>query len=76
MKKITFTILIMFVSMLTVFADNRQEALDFYNSYINAANSYSNDVTKMYSPSAKIIRQVVKPDGSTVNVYKIGRAHV
>ena len=52
---------------LSVFADDKQEALDFFNNYVTAANSYSSTVADMYSPSAKIIRQVVKPDGTTVN---------
>ncbi len=67
MKKYILTLLtIVFVS-LSVFADDKQEALDFFNSYVNAANTYSSTVADMYSPSAKIIRQVVKPDGTTVN---------
>lgn len=51
-----------------VLADGDQDALNFFNKYVNAANIYSSEVTTMYSPNAKIIRQVVKPDGSTVNV--------
>ena len=52
---------------LSAFADGQKEALDFFNNYVNSANSYSATVADMYSPSAKIIRQVVKPDGTTVN---------
>ena len=52
-----------------VFADNRQEALDFFNSYVNAANTYNPIVPTMYDTNAKIIRQVVKPDNTTVDVY-------
>ena len=51
------------------FADGKQDALNFFNSYVNAANTYSNTVADMYSPSAIIIRQVVKPDGTTANAY-------
>ncbi len=68
MKKILLSLIVMFVFTTVVFADNKQEALNFFNSYVNAANNYSPVVANMYSPSAKIIRQVVKPDGSTVNV--------
>ena len=61
-----------FTMLLTVglkaFADDSQEALNFFNSYVNAANTYSPAVATMYSPSAKIIRQVVKPDGGLVDV--------
>ena len=69
MKKILLISLALITFTLSVLADNKQDALKFYNSYINAANNYSDNVTKMYAPNAKIIRQVVKPDGSTVDVY-------
>lgn len=58
----------MLVTGLAVFANDQQEALNFFNSYVSAANSYSPTVATMYSPNAKIIRQVVKPDGTLVNV--------
>jgi hypothetical protein len=69
MKKI-LSLLITFVCLsgLRALADSSQEALNFFNSYVSAANSYSASVANMYSPSAKIIRQVVKPDGTLVNV--------
>lgn len=69
MKKYIITFLIFTMSAIMSFADTRQEALDFFNNYVKAANSYSNTLTEMYSPSAKIIREVVKPNGSTVDVY-------
>ena len=65
MKKI-FLILFMLVT-LPVLADDKQEALDFFNNYVSAANSYSSTIADMYSPSAKIIRQIIKPDGTTAN---------
>ena len=65
MKK-TLLILLALIT-LPVFADDKQEALDFFNSYVTAANSYSSTVANMYSPSAKIIRQIIKPDGTTAN---------
>lgn len=58
----------MLVTGLATFASDSQEALKFFNSYVSAANSYSPTVATMYSPNAKIIRQVVKPDGTTQNV--------
>ncbi len=71
MKKL-LSIMFVFTMLLTVglkaFADDSQEALNFFNSYVNAANTYSPAVATMYSPSAKIIRQVVKPDGGLVDV--------
>lgn len=67
MKKLillTFTLLCI---SLSVFADTEQEALNFFNSYVENANNYSPKIAEMYSPSAKIIRQVVKPDGTTAD---------
>ena len=68
MKKILLTTLALLMMSLYVFADDRQGALNFFNGYIKAANTYSPTVPEMYSPNAKIIRQVVKPDGTTQNV--------
>ena len=67
MKKIFLSILMSLFVSLAVFADGQQEALEFFNNYVNAANTYSPTIPEMYSPTAKIIRQVVKPDGTTVN---------
>lgn len=70
MKRILSIILLAGVFVMTglrAFADDAAEARAFFNSYVNAANSYSPTVAQMYSPSAKIIRQVVKPDGTLVN---------
>lgn len=68
MKKILLTTIALLMISLSVFADDRQGALNFFNGYIKAANTYSPTVPEMYSPNAKIIRQVVKPDGTTQNV--------
>ena len=68
MKKLLSILFVLIITGLSVLADDAQEALKFFNSYVSAANSYSPTVATMYSPSAKIIRQVVKPDGTLVNV--------
>ncbi len=68
MKKILLMIITMYCVSLSVLADDRADALNFFNNYVAAANSYSPTIEYMYSPSAKIIRQVVKPDGTTVDV--------
>ena len=68
MKKIFITVILLLFLSLSVFADDKQEALNTFNQYINAANTYSNDVANFYSPSAKIIRQVIKPNGGLVDV--------
>ena len=67
MKKLFLSILTFTLISLSALADERKEALDFFNSYVNAANTYSPTVAEMYSPTAKIIRQIVKPDGTTAN---------
>ena len=67
MKKYILSILTLVMVSLSVSADEKQEALDFFNSYVAGANSYSPAIAEMYSPSAKIIRQIVKPDGTTAN---------
>ncbi len=54
---------------LHVFANDAEEAKAFFNKYVNAANTYSPTIPDFYSPNAKIIRQVVKPDGSLANAY-------
>ena len=69
MKKIFLTIISLCFISLSAIADDKADALKFFNDYVEAANTYSPVVTTLYSPSAKIIRQVVKPDGTTVDVY-------
>lgn len=68
MKRILLSFVTMCAFAMSVFADDKSEALAFFDSYVNAANTYNPAVAQMYSPTAKIIRQVVKPDGSTVDV--------
>ena len=71
MKKLLSILIVLTMFMMTglqALADSAQEALNFFHSYVNAANTYSPTVATMYSPSAKIIRQVIKPNGQLVNV--------
>lgn len=68
MKKIFLSVMTAALVSLTAFADDKQEAINFFNNYVKAANNYDASVATMYSPSAKIIRQVVKPDGTLVDV--------
>ena len=72
MKKIislVITLTIMITTGMSAFAVTSQDALNFFNNYVKAANTYSNTLTTMYAPDAKIIRQVVKPDGGLANAY-------
>ena len=59
---------VLLMTGLQAFADDAAEAKAFFESYVNAANNYSPTIEQMYSPNAKIIRQVVKPDGGLVDV--------
>lgn len=68
MRKFLLYIFMLLLSVAPVFADENQEALEFFNKYIGAANAYSSEVTTMYAPNAKIIRQVIKPNGEVVDV--------
>lgn len=69
MKKIlTILSIITFLTCNQSFADELTEAKEFFNSYVNAANTYSTTIPDFYSSDAKIIRQVVKPDGTLVDV--------
>lgn len=71
MKKF-LSLIAIFITFLCVglqaFADDAADAKAFFNKYVNAANTYSTTIPDFYSPNAKIIRQVIKPDGSLVNV--------
>lgn len=67
MKKI-LTVLVILVLGSSAFAGDREDALAFFNRFVNASNSYSTEVPNMYSDNAKIIRQVIKPDSTVVNV--------
>lgn len=69
MKKFLSILFVLTVFAGCAFADDIQEVRAFFNNYVNAANTYSNTVATMYSPNAKIIRQVVKPDGGLANAY-------
>ena len=68
MRRIFLTLLVFTFISLSVFADDKQDALKAFNSYVNMANTYNTEMFNFYSPKAKIIRQVIKPDGSLVDV--------
>lgn len=70
MKKLFISLSLLFMTTLCpALADDQQDAIKFFNDYVNAANTYSPVITTLYAPNAKIIRQVVKPDGTTANAY-------
>lgn len=67
MKKLLLTLFVLLFG-LSVFASDQEDALNFFNNYVSASNSYSNTILNMYSDNAKIIRQVIKPNFQLVNV--------
>ena len=68
MKKTLVAIIALSCITLSALANNKEDAEKFFHHYVSAANNYSPEIAQMYSPSAKIIRQVVKPDGTTQDV--------
>lgn len=76
MNKIIRTLLLSFMVLMlgiSVFAGEQEDALAFFNSVVNAGNTYSNNLLNMYSDNAKIVREVIKPDGKLVDVPFKGR---
>lgn len=67
MKKFLLTLFILIFG-LSAFAGEKEDALNFFNNFVKASNGYNNSLPDMYSSNARIIRQVIKPDGSLVNV--------
>lgn len=51
-----------------VYAQTPQDGMAFFNQYQNFANSYNDKILDMYSPNAKIIREVIKPSGEAEQV--------
>ena len=64
MKKIFSVFIMMLLFAVPAFAGTKESALKFFDSYVNAANNYSNNLLDYYSPNAKIIRVVVRNDGT------------
>lgn len=66
--KIIVAMLGIFAGGLAVYSETPQEAVKFFGQYADFANTYNDKLLDMYSPDAKIIREVVKPSGETVQV--------
>ena len=49
-------------------ANTPQKAVEFFKQYQNLSNTYNEALLEMYSPDVKIIREVVKPTGETVDI--------
>ena len=68
MKKLLITLFILMLG-LSAFASDKDDAAKFFTKFESASNNYSSEVLYMYANNAKIIRQVVKPNGTTANAY-------
>lgn len=66
--KFLIPIIVSILTVTTVFAQNTQDEIDFFNQYVNYANTYNPKLLNMYSPNAKIIRNVIKPSGKIETV--------
>lgn len=69
MKKFLFVLILLILFIIPCYAGTQADALKFFDSYVNAANTYSNNLLDYYSPNAKIIRVVVRPDGTKGTAY-------
>lgn len=68
MKKLLITLFI-FMFGLSAFASDKDDAAKFFAKFESASNNYSSELLYMYASNARIIRQVIKPDGTTANAY-------
>ena len=66
--KMLFTLISVLLISPVVLANTTQNAVEFFKQYQDYANNYDEGLLKMYSPNAKIIREVVKPTGEIVDV--------
>ena len=66
--KILLTFLFCAIIYPQAFASTPQKAVEFFKQYQNLANTYDEPILQMYSPDVKIIREVVKPTGETVDI--------
>ena len=68
MKKAVYLLCTLLLSIPFCFADETDEVKEFFNDYVQSANSYERDSFKYYSDNAKIVRIVEKPDGTLQSV--------
>lgn len=66
--KFVLPIIGMIITFSDVYAQTPQDGIAFFNQYQNFANSYNDKILDMYSPNAKIIREVIKPSGEAEQV--------
>ena len=60
LKKIIMLLLPLFVFVPSAFADEVQDVQAFFNSFVNASNTYATNIPNYYVKNAKIVRVVYK----------------
>lgn len=69
MKKLLIYIFIFFIGLgIQASETDIAQVRQFFDSFVKAANSYSDNYFNFYEPNAKIVRVVVKKDGSKESV--------
>lgn len=63
-KKIITALALVIVLAPAAFADDAREVKAFFNSFVNASNTYATNIPNYYVKNAKIVRVVYKPDGT------------
>ena len=66
-KNLVVTLIIV-LSGAVSFAAPSDDVMAFFDKYVESANSYSENIPNFYEPNAKIIRVVVKKDGTKESV--------
>jgi len=65
LKKLLLTVCTLLIASTAVFADDTAEVKAFFDKYVSMANTYDKGLIGLYQPNAKIIRVVIKKDGTT-----------
>lgn len=66
-KKLIVTFALLLIGTVSL-AGPKEEVASFFDSYVNAANTYNENLASFYAPNAKIIRVVIKKDGTRESV--------
>lgn len=67
-KKLILSLALLLGFTFAAWADEVQEVQQFFDSFVNAANTYSTNLPNYYVNNAKIVRVVYKPDGTKQSV--------
>jgi len=67
MRKLNVLLLLLFIltfTVMSVFADDAADVRAFFDKFVNAANTYQDNLPSFYASNAKIIRYVIQKDGT------------